>query len=1491
MKKLYFILMFLSSQLFLAQVGINTTNPNAQLDVRSSNQASPALTDGIMIPKVDNLLFPTATQHGIMVFLTTSYNFMGSTKQPGFYYWDNNALDWLGLGNATGWSTTGNTGTSPSDNFIGTKDNADLIFRINNQHAGRLNIGNTSFGWNSIVNPSSFDNSAFGISALQSVRSGSDNVAFGKMAMQFNQDGRRNIAIGNESLKMMSNRSDNLAIGHFALNGATTSEFNLAIGNFALQSNNTGASNIAIGYQSQFNNAFASDNVTVGRNTLLNNVFGNGNTAVGNYTLNSGGHIENSTAVGFRALSNSNTYDNTAVGYEAMVSNSSGRFNTGIGKHALAANSSGDSNTSLGNNSLNTNTTGSKNTAIGADATTMMANLTNATAIGANAMVADSNSMVLGSVSGFNNAFNNTNVGIGTVVPSERLHIVGRFRMEDGNQGAGKLLVSDTNGIASWQNASSFAWSTNGNTFTDPNVNYIGTADHTDLVFRRNNIRSGFIAEDNTHFGFNSFMNGQNNSIFGAHPFSSGLSGSNNAIFGYEALSSCTSCGDNATFGYNSMKSNIAGGANVAVGSSSLENMDFGNFNTAIGYASAPNITSGTGNVAIGSNSLKGNNTDNNTAIGSETSVNSGLQGNSTAIGARAQVDLANSMVLGSVAGVNGATNSVNVGIGTTFPLDRLHVVGNIRMVDGNQGAGKILTSDANGTATWQTPAAASSGTLDQAYDFGGAGSGRTIIADTGAVTIAGNDGLVSTGISGSGAIAPSGAGTRMVWNPRKAAFRAGQIGSGLTMWDDINIGERSTAFGGNTTASGNASIAFGAGTTASGLISTAFGNSTWASSTFSTAFGGYTVASGTTSTAFGSFTTANGISSTAFGVQNYAASHGETVLGLGATNYTTSVNGSTQFRATNSTDRLFVIGNAIDINGNDAVDLTERSDAIVILKNGLTRLPSTTNAMITAADGKAVVTKEYLQSNTSGTLDQAYDFGGAGLGKTITADAGAVTIGGIDGLVSTGASGSGALMPSGEGVRMVWNPRKAAFRAGRVSGAEWDDANVGENSIAMGFGTRASGHTSIALGSNSTALGMGSVAFGWGANANATQSTAFGLATHANNVYSTAFGYQTTTSGRASTSFGIGNEAESFGEVALGIGATTYTPSTNGVNQFRTANATDRLFVIGNAIDANNNDVIDTAERSDALIILKNGLTRLPSTTNAMITAADGKAVVTKEYLQTLNPGWNLTGNTGTNATTNFIGTTDNQGLSFRTNSIERMNILNTGNVGIATNTPSQRLEVATGNIEVTQGDIYLGTSNGVFNAGGGLMNALINYIGDAYVAPVQVNGDEDLYIEDDIELGGQGYKPGGGLWVAPSDRRLKQNIKPYTDGLESLLRINPVTYKYNNIFKTLDTGETYVGVIAQEVQEIAPYMITEKPFGQLVEEDENGKEKIVNQGTPYLTFDGSALTYMLINAVKEMNLKNQDLKSENENLKKEVELLNEKVNAIIATIEGLKK
>jgi hypothetical protein len=61
------------------------------------------------------------------------------------------------------------------------------------------------------------------------------------------------------------------------------------------------------------------------------------------------------------------------------------------------------------------------------------------------------------------------------------------FRLEDGTQGNGKVLVSDASGNATWQNPSSLSttgWATLGNSGTTASTNFIGTTDSQDFVIK-----------------------------------------------------------------------------------------------------------------------------------------------------------------------------------------------------------------------------------------------------------------------------------------------------------------------------------------------------------------------------------------------------------------------------------------------------------------------------------------------------------------------------------------------------------------------------------------------------------------------------------------------------------------------------------------------------------------------------------------------------------------------------------------------------------------------------------------------------------------------------------------------------------------------------------------------------------------------------------------------------------------------------------------------
>ena len=183
------------------------------------------------------------------------------------------------------------------------------------------------------------------------------------------------------------------------------------------------------------------------------------------------------------------------------------------------------------------------------------------------------------------------------------------------------------------------------------------------------------------------------------------------------------------------------------------------------------------------------------------------------------------------------------------------------------------------------------------------------------------------------------------------------------------------------------------------------------------------------------------------------------------------------------------------------------------------------------------------------------------------------------DGLLATGTIGAGTASTLGAGVRMMWYPKKAAFRAGIVEGSQWVDANIGDASSAMGYSTTASGTISTAMGYFTTASGSISTAMGFYAIASGFASTAMGNVTTASGEAATAMGTSTTASGNASTAIGVQTNAKSYGETVIGM-YNTVNPSPDPSSYV----ALDRLFVIGNGQSG--------TTLSNALVMLKNGNT-----------------------------------------------------------------------------------------------------------------------------------------------------------------------------------------------------------------------------------------------------------------------------------------------------------
>jgi trimeric autotransporter adhesin len=226
------------------------------------------------------------------------------------------------------------------------------------------------------------------------------------------------------------------------------------------------------------------------------------------------------------------------------------------------------------------------------------------------------------------------------------------------------------------------------------------------------------------------------------------ITGTNNTAFGFQALSVNTLGNNNTAIGLNALKSNTTGTLNVAIGSGALLSFISGIGNTGIGFGALPNgsyyntatgfgslglnTNSGFSNSAFGAFSLRNNSTGtnntanglsslstnttgtNNTALGTSADVASGALTNATAIGNGAIVNASNTMQFG-----NSAVTQIYAGTGTNATV----IAGGLQVTGGIIGAGRVLTSDAFGVATWQV-----------APGGGGAGTGWSLIGNGGTV-------------------------------------------------------------------------------------------------------------------------------------------------------------------------------------------------------------------------------------------------------------------------------------------------------------------------------------------------------------------------------------------------------------------------------------------------------------------------------------------------------------------------------------------------------------------------------------------------------------------------------------------------------------------------------------------------------------------------------------------------------------------------------------
>jgi Chaperone of endosialidase/Head domain of trimeric autotransporter adhesin len=1306
----------------------STASNSAILDVKST-------TKGLLIPRMDS------AQRAIIPSPATGLLVYQTNKDSGFYFYDGTAWQQLiNLGNNL-WkkngthihnTNTGNVGIGISNPLarLHVADSSVLFSATGNIPFTYPNPPISGEGRRMMWYPAkaafrvgyvfgnNWDKDSIGIYSIamgmDALAKGYNSVALGPLS---SARGDYSISMGNNSIAT-DMYSLTIGTGDSATTGTA-----MAIGNY---SNATGFSAIAIGNAS---NARGANSLSIG--TALT-ASGLQSTAIG---YNSTATAENSIALTNATASGNNSF---AVGNSIA----SGIYATSFGESTIA---SGLNSTAFGISTtasgINATAFGYSNNATGNYSTTMgygsQASGNRSIAIGNNLFASGDFSFAIGNgstASGLNSiALGNAVVtasGDGSLATGAATNASGKYATSTGYFTTAKSLGGFSIGT---HNESNDAPDPNVATLTD-RVFQIGIGDGNPIDGKKNAIT--VLRNGNTGFGtFNPAAKIDVSAI---------------SFFGLTGTAMSNSVRVQA--------GNLASAAGSEIAIASLGFMASGSDNTALGIR-AYRTTAGTGWAT--------------------TALLLGYDVNNTVRAA------------GAGTGFISLHSNGNIGIGLIDAAEKLDILGktkttNLQVTNG-AAVGKVLTSDAVGNANWAdvtAPAAYWTASGNNIYNnnTGNVGIGvnnplaKLHVADSSVVFSAA--GFV-TGPYGTAPV--NGEGRRMMWYANKAAFRVGYVDG--VQWDTDSIGIYSFAMGYNTkakdystalgidtkssngslstggyttasgqfafatglnaTASGDASISAGEQTRAVGNYSFASGNSTNAFNTYSVALGNLSSASGEASFVMGSSSQAVGSQSAAFGKNmNTRAAYSFVAGGYN------DISDAPTPQNPIATDRIFQIGNGLDV--------TTRSNALTILRNGNTGIGTTTPGYrLDLANGS-------FAFGTSNSRTETRDNAG------LQGNAGAQS-----GFFETS---SPVNYPAG-------------------ANSWWHLIDTRHNNPANNFALQ------IAGSFFDQEL--------WFRKTNNNSAQAWSRLLTSTNGWSA-----------------IGNSGTNPASNFIGTNdAIDFVLRTTGTERMR--------------ISAGGNVGIGTAA---------------PNAQLQFSNSAVNRKLVLFEGANNDHQFYGLGINTAT-----FRYQVDATGSDHAffaavnsTSSDELMRIKGNGNIGIGTSTPTKQTEII-GAASATPVTLVIGNRGGFGPAAMEFVSdyGLANQWRPGYIRSNDVGGFTgavEVYTNGTgvgnyytsvkgLEVrNGVTYTATGTVGIF-SDERIKNNVQPFTGGLDIINRINPVSFYYNQQ-APFQTDKMQIGILAQDLEKIAPYMVD---------------KHVTKEFDDLRSVNNQAYIFLLINAVKE--------------------------------------
>ncbi len=432
---------------------------------------------------------------------------------------------------------------------------------------------------------------------------------------------------------------------------------------------------------------------------------------------------------------------------------------------------------------------------------------------------------------------------------------------------------------------------------------------------------------------------------------------------------------------------------------------------------------------------------------------------------------------------------------------------------------------------------------------------------------------------------------------------------------------------------------------------------------------------------------------------------------------------------------------------------------------------------------------------------------------KGVSADGGILSFGSLD----NGAD----LTYAGEGTRLIWYPKKNAFRAGYVDDDQWDDATIGNDSVAFGLNSSAVSNSTTAL-SGGIASAIYATAIGNEARAPGPSALAIGLRVTSAKTGATTLGLDSTASDNSSVS--MGNTNASLGPYSVTLG-------------FSNVANSDGSVAIGNSCDVTGNNSSAWGESNliegaiGAVVMGKDSVANLSANYSTVIghmnTAIGQYSTVLGNYSTALGDyAFTLSGS-GTNA------------QSYASVAFGRYNVL---------------YDVVAGNVNPTG----ITLTDPIFVIGNGTDSS-----NRANAFTIRKNGNVAIGSDDPAGYrlrvyGGDAKIDAAFDWTDTSDARLKKDIVPLSGCLENVSQLESVTY---HVLNESEQDKKHLGLIAQDVENYYP---------EIVSTASNG----------YKSIGYGRIAPILVEAIKELKAENENLENTLKDLENQIDKKIERLN-----------